>query len=297
MKTSKRRKEIGIITQVEFASRKSKIVYWSMFGILMLISLCAIVPALWILVSGFKDTEEFFRVPPTIIPQSFHPEKLAEVWNTFNYALYYKNTLIASVGCVVFSVVLNGLAGYVLSRLKPHGSKAVFTVILLLMMIPGTIGMVPLYMIICDFPYLHFSMLGTFWPLWLMAGANCFNILLFKSSFDAIPISYIEAAKIDGAGIMYIFFRIMIPLSMPVIMTVAIFTFNGAWGDFFWPYLTLNNKALYTISIFLFQNKTGQYTVDVYMIMLTLAIVPSTIIYALLQKHIIGGLTLGGIKG
>lgn len=290
-------KETGFITQVEMKQTKSKVVYWCMFGCLFLVSLITIIPVLWILFSGFKDLEEFFRVPPTIIPQSFHPEKLKEVWNKFNYVLYYKNTLIVAIGSVLFTLVFNGLAGYVISRLKPRGSRAVFTIIMLLMMIPGSVGMVPLYMTICDFPYLHFSMLGTFWPLLIMTMGNCFNILLFKSSFDAIPISYIEAAKIDGANNLYIFFKVIVPLSIPVIVTVTIFTFNAAWGDFLFPYLVLNDNKLYTISVFLFQNKTGQYTEDIYMVMLTLAIVPPTIIYAFLQKHIIGGLTIGGIKG
>lgn len=292
-----KQKETGFITQVELSQPKAKILYWCMFAVLILISLCAIVPPLWILVSGFKDTEEFFRVPPTIIPQSFHPEKLIEVWNKFDYVRYYKNTFVLAIGCVCFTVVLNGLSGYVLSRLKPRGSRVVFMIIMLLMMIPQTVGMVPLYMTICNFPHLNFSMLGTFWPMWILTGTNCFNILMFKSFFDSIPISYVEAAKIDGAGIMYIFLKIIIPLSVPVIMTVSILTFTASWGDFFWPYLVLNNKQLYTVSIFLFQNKAGNYTVDVYMIMLTLAIVPPTIVYAFLQKRIIGGLTVGGIKG
>lgn len=291
------KKETGFITQIEFRQTKTKIVYWCMFGILVLVSLCAIVPPLWIMISGFKDTEEFFRVPPTIIPQSFHPEKLVEVWTRFKYVLYFKNTVILAAGCVIATIVLNGLAGYVLSRLRPRGNKVVFTIIVLLMMIPNTVGMVPLYMTICDFPYLHFSMLNSFWPLWIMAGTNCFNILMFKSFFDSIPISYIEAAKIDGGSNLCIFFKIIIPLSIPVIMTVSILTFTASWGDFFWPYLILNDKELYTVSVFLFQNKAGNYTVDIYMIMLTLSIVPPVIIYAFLQKYIIGGLTVGGIKG
>lgn len=290
-----KKKEIGFITQVELAQPRTKIIYWCMFGVLMLVSLVIILPAVWILVSGFKDTEEFFRIPPTIIPQSFHIEKLAEVWKKFDFVLYFKNTVVLAIGTVIFTIILNGLSGYVLSRLKPRGHKVVFTAIVLLMMIPSTVGMVPLYMTICDFPYLHFNMLGSFWPIWIMAGTNCFNILMFKSFFDSIPISYIEASKIDGANNMQIFFKIIVPLSVPVIMTVSILTFTASWGDFFWPYLILDNKKMYTISVFLFQNK-GNHTVDIYMIMLAISIVPVAIIYAFCQKYIIGGMTLGGVK-
>ncbi len=296
MKTFKK-KETGFITQVELNQTGTKVVYWAMFAFLSIVALFAVLPPLWILTSGFKDINEFFMIPPTIIPKSFQPEKLKLVWEKFDYVLYYKNTLILAAGCVFFRIVLNGLAGYVLSRLRPKGSKAVFAIIMFLMMVPNTIGMVPYYMTICDFPYLHFNMLGTFWPMWLSAGAGCFTILMFKSFFDSIPISYIEAARIDGCNNLKIFFKIIVPLSVPVIMTVAIFAFNDAWGDFFWPYLVLNNKKLYTVSIFLFQNKAGNYPIDVYMVMLTLAIVPPSIIYAFLQKYIIGGLNIGGVKG
>ena len=180
MKRKAKRKELGFITQVEMSEPKTKVVYWLMFAVLMAVSLCMILPSIWILISGFKDTEEFLRVPPTLIPQSFHPEKIKYVWEKFDYMMYFKNTFILAIGTILFTIVLNGLAGYVLSRLRPHGSRAVFTIVTLLMMIPGTVSMVPLYMTICDFPYLHFSMLNSYLPLWIMAGANCFNILLFK---------------------------------------------------------------------------------------------------------------------
>ena len=296
MKRKTKRKELGFITQVEMTKPKTKLVYWSMFAILMAISLCMIVPALCILVSGFKDTEEFLKVPPTLVPQSFHPEKIKFVWEKFDYVLYFKNTFVLAVGTILFTIVLNGLAGYVLSRLKPRGSRAVFTAIVLLMMIPGTVSMVPLYMTICDFPYLHLSMLDSYTALWIMAGANCFNILVFKSFFDSLPIAYIEAAQIDGYNNLQIFYKIIIPLSVPVIMTISILTFNASWGDFLFPYLILTDKKMYTVSIFLFRNKSGSYPIDIYMIMLTLSILPPAIIFVFLQKHIIGGMTLGGIK-
>ena len=291
------KKETGFITQVEMKQTKTKIVYWSIFAFLIIVSAISIVPALWIMVSGFKDLEEFLAVPPTIIPKSFHPEKLLEVWNKFDFVNYYANSAIVTLGVVVFTVVFNGLTGYVLSRLKPRGSRFIFAMLMVLMMIPNTVGMVPYFMTICDFPYFHFNMLNSFWGLWIPSAANLFYILLFKNSFDTIPRSYIEAARLDGATSLLIFVKIIIPLSIPVIMTISILTFNGAWGDFFWPYMILTDEKLHTISIFLYQNRSGNYTIDLYMIMLTLSILPPMIIFAFLQKHIMGGVAVGGVKG
>ena len=91
-------------------------------------------------------------------------------------------------------------------------------------------------------------MLNTYWPMWLMAGVNMFNIILFKTSFDGVSNSLIEAAKLDGASNMKIFTKIMIPLSVPVI-TVSLFTFNGQFGNFFWPNLVLINPEKYTLGV------------------------------------------------
>lgn len=291
------KKEAGFINQVEMKQTKAKLLYWFMFAFLLLSSAISVIPTLWIMISGFKDLEEFFAIPPTIIPKTFHPEKIVQVWKQFDFLLYYKNTVVVTLGVIVFNIVFNGLSGYVLSRLKPKGSKAVFMGLMFIMMIPNTVGMVPYYMTICDFPYFHFSLLNSFLALWIPAAANIFNILLFKNSFDSIPASYLEAARIDGAANLQIFYKIIIPLSVPIIMTVAILSFTSSWGDFFWPYLVLNDPQKYTISIFLFQNKTGNYTMDIYMIMLTLSILPPMIIYAFLQKYIMSGVAVGGIKG
>ncbi len=291
------KKEAGFITPVEMKQKSARVLYWCMFAFLIAVSAISLIPALWIMISGFKDLEEFLAIPPTIIPKTFHIEKIAEVWKRFDFVVYYSNTVIVTFGTIVFTIVFNGLAGYVLSRLKPHGSRAVFLALMVLMLIPNTIGMVPYYVTICDFPHLHFSMLNTYWALWIPAASNVFNILLFKNSFDSIPNSYIEAARLDGATNIQIFCKIIVPLSIPIITTISILTFNGSWGDFFWPYMVLTNKKLHTISVFLFQNKTGNITIDNYMIMLTLSILPPTIIFAFLQKYIMSGVSMGGIKG
>ena len=119
-----------------------------------------------------------------------------------------------------------GLAGYVLSRLKPKGSSVVQTLVFWTILIPTSMGMVPLYMSL-----VNMKMLDSYIPFWLMAGANAFNTILFKSFFDGISKTYMEAARLDGAGELKIFSKIILPLSKPIFMTVAIFCFNESWGD------------------------------------------------------------------
>lgn len=288
-------KDFGIITKVETRYKGMKILYWIMFCILLLTAAICLIPTLWIFSSGLKDTREFYEM--TIIPRTFHPEKFIEIWKRFNFKMYYINSLIQAVGEWGFCIVFNGLTGYVLSRLKPRGGFLVMSLVLLLMMIPNTISMVPLYKTLVDFPIFHFSLLNTYWPLWLSAGANCFNILLFKNFFDTIPSSLIEAAQIDGYSNLRIFFKIVIPLSMPIIAVVSIFSFNASWNSFLWPYLVLTKENLKTVSIFLFCAQGAGYPADQYMIMLIFSMLPPIIIFIFMQKQILGGLSVGGVKG
>ena len=155
---------------------------------------------------------------------------------------------------------------------------------------------VPLYMSFCDLPYIHISLKDTFWPMWIMAGANAFNIILVKNFFDNIPSSYVEAAKMDGASDMKILIKIMLPLSMPVLVTISIFTFNGTWGQFFWPYLLISKDEIMPLGekIYILQK---ELSIDEHMMALCLMMVPVMVLFAIFQKYIMQGMSIGGIKG
>ncbi|MBE7044253.1 MAG: carbohydrate ABC transporter permease, partial [Ruminococcaceae bacterium] len=155
----------------------------------------------------------------------------------------------------------------------------------------------PLYMEFKSMPIIGINLLETFWPIWLMAAANAFNIILFKNFFDGISSSLIEAAWIDGCNNIGIFFRIILPLSVPVFLVVAMFTFNGTLGQFFWPYLLISDREKTVIGVQLFRMKTSTYTMDYQMIALIFSVVPQVLIFAIFQKQIMGGVNIGGVKG
>ena len=125
---------------------------------------------------------------------------------------------------------------------------------------------------------------------------NRFDTFLFKIYFDSISISYLEAARSDGCGNMRIFFKIVLPLAMPIVMVVAIFTVNNAWSSFLWPLLIFKNEELMPVAVKIFRMK-GEYSLDLYMLSLVFAFIPPTIIYICFQKQILGGLAAGGVKG
>lgn len=287
----------GVLCSADMKKTKYKILYATLVLIMVIYCLIVFVPCLWLLVSGFKSATELYARPVKFFPEHFSLKKLTDAWKELGFYKYYLNTFVMSIGCVAFDVFFNGLAGFVISRLKPKGTKVVSVIIFSLMMLPTTMSTVPLYMTFKDVPYLHVSLLDTYLPMMLLAGANTFNILMFKSAFDGVSNSLVEAAKIDGASNMQIFFKIMLPLCVPVIVTVSLLTFNWQFGNFFWPYLTVSDPNKAVLGIKMYMMKSSNLTVDYQMITILFAILPQLIVFIIFQKYIIGGVNVGGVKG
>lgn len=287
----------GILTDADMKSTKYKVLYWVMFAIMIIYCLISFLPVVWIMLSGFKDVKEMYQVPATFLPKKIDLGKLALVWNELKFYRYYGNTFLMAIGAVISNIVVSGLAGYVLSRLKPKGTKLMMVLIFWIMLLPGTMSTVPLYMEFKKMPLIGINLLETYWPIWLMSAASAFNIILFKNFFDGISSSLIEAAWIDGATNMKIFFSIIIPLSTPVFIVVGMFTFNGQIGNFFWPYLLISSKEKTVLGVQLYKMKSSNYTMDYQMLALLFSVIPQVIIFAIFQKQIMGGINIGGVKG
>ena len=299
-------KKAGLLSSSDLKTFKGQFVYWLFFAILILISLICIIPSLWTFMTGLKTSQEMYQ------SSSFFPKDLT--WETVknNVIVAWKamdatrasfNTLIVSVLSTIVTIIVDGLGGYVLSRLKPKGSKFFFVLIVWTMMMPAQIRTVPLYISYINFPFVakfpwEINLLNTYWPMILSAASNAFTVILFKNSFDAISISYIEAARLDGCGNVRIFFNIMLPLSVPVIIYVAVGTMRAPWGDFFGPYLILTDKNMQTLPVRVFMlAKDPNVKMNTYMLALILSSIPGLIIFSIFQKHIVGGINLGGVKG
>ena len=290
---------MGIISKFDMQNPSVKVLYGLIWFFLILAVLLCFVPPLWCMTSALKDSREFFSVPATIIPRSFHPEKLWETWEMLNFGQAYLNTIFVLCGSLVMSLVCNGMMGYVLSRLRPRGYKLVLSLVLWTLMLPQSVSQVPLFKNFLSLPILGINITESYLPMWLLAGANAFYVLIFKSFFDSIPQSLIEAARLDGCTNLGIFFRVMLPLSKPVLMVIAIFTINASWSDFFWPYLVLGSRSeLYTVmvKIFYMAGSSG-YSEDIQVVALIFTIIPPTILFLFFPRYIMSGFTLSGIKG
>ena len=217
------------------------------------------------------------------------------------------NTLYFSIIAWAFKLFVCTFAGYVFSKLKPKGSTMVFILILWTMMLPAQMRTVPNFMSYLSFPFasksefgIGINLLDTYWPLWLGGAVDAFAIMLFKNAFDSVSNSIIEAATIDGAGKVQIFFTMMIPLSTPIIIYESIMTLSGAWSNFFGPYLIIDDttKQLLPAKIYIMsQSQSGTIKLNTYLMGLIIAAMPQLLIFAVFKKYIMGGINIGGVKG
>ncbi|MBQ7794823.1 MAG: carbohydrate ABC transporter permease [Clostridia bacterium] len=294
---AKYEKKVGIISAVELKKPKYKAIYWSMYAFLILCVFVNLFPTIWIMLSGFKEVKEIYSVPPTLFPSEMSFSKLFEVWSQLKLGRNYLNSLFIVLGDVAFAIVVNALGGYVISKIKPKGTQLVFAIVVWTMLMPSAGRTVPIYMQIVDFPLIHVNMTNTYLPMWLMAGANCFNLLMFKNFFDSISISLVEAAKIDGATDIGVFWKILLPLSVPIITYVGINAAQGAWGAFFWPNIVIEDQNMIPMATKLYKMKSEAYTLDKQFLALIFSIIPSLLVFMIFQKQIMGGINVGGVKG
>lgn len=289
-------KSSGILTAADYKKVGFRIVYWIILIILLAAVLTALIPVLWLFISSFKEAEELTSTPYHLFPEVFNFKKLAEVWEMLNFWQYFLNTIIVVIGAVLCSVVFNGLLAYVFAIVKPKGYKFFFGMVMASYMIPALMSIVPLYQQI-----INFGLINTYIPLWFMFGANAYYLIMFKNYFESLPKALFEAAEMDRCGKFRAFFKVVIPMSRPIIGVVAIFTMTAAWSDFLLPYLVLNDDSMMTVMVKIYNLQATMGTVqgfgpDKLLMILTISILPQIVIFALFQKQITGSSAAGAVK-
>lgn len=284
-------KKDGVIRGYDVKSSKVRLLCAVIMVLCFLMVIVCVFPALWVFLASFKDIKEFTR-DVTIFPGKLDIEGLKGTWKALKFTKYYQNSFILVIGCTVCAVIFNGLLAYGIGILKPKGYRIAYGLIMWSLLIPATTSIVALN---CNINII--GMQGSFLPLWFYYGANAFYFVLFKQFFEELPKELLEAARLDGCGILQIFFQIIIPLSRPIIMVVAIFAITASWSDFLLPYLLLNGSGKETVMVKLFTFKDTP-TNAVHVLRATLfAIIPPTILFFIFQKQITDGAAAGAVKG
>ena len=262
--------------------------------ILIIFSFIMLVPFAWMILTALKTNGEAISVDPFyIFPASgWHWENFVKCWQSYNFFILYKNTLLMIVWRVVCACLTATMAGYAFGRLKFPGKKILFSLVLIQMMVPAQIFIIPQYLMVSKLGWLN-SMAGLVFP----GAVTAFGTYLLKTGYQGLPKDLEEAAGIDGCHIGQKFLRIMMPLTKSSMVSLGIFTAVFAFKDLMWPMIVCTNSETTTLSAALAKMQ-GQYLNDYPTMMASavLAVLPMVIIYVIFQKQFVAGIATSGGK-
>jgi len=266
--------------------------------VIVVFTLVFIGPLYFLFTDGLKSTQEAIATPPTLYPHQLAPGNFEQAWNRLDLGRMLWNSVYYALGALAFQLVFDVAAAYSLSKLRPVLGNVVLFLMLATLMIPATVLVVPQYVTIVDLPLVHWNLVGTPEAIWLPSVANAFNVFLLKRFFDSIPADYIDAAAVDGASRLMILWKIVLPMSRPIIGVVSIFATVAAWKDFLWPLLV---EYGYTptregLNVGIWQATYGT-PANLIITASAMATVPTIVFFLIFQRNIMAGLTAGGIRG
>ena len=289
--------ERTLISPWAMKKRRGKLLYWLVFALVItLFTVAFVVPLLWMVLGAMKTAPELAQNPPTLLPETFGAGAYTEAWEFMDLAKYFTNTVIVAVGALLIQLAVQIPAAYALSKLRPALGKWILALMLATLMLPASALLVPTYLAITEVPIVEVNLVNSPAAIWLPAAANAFNIYLLKRFFDQIPTELLDAARIDGAGSVTTMWRIVLPLSRPIIAVVSIFSIVAAWKDFIWPLLVLQNPEVQTLSVAL-QRFEPDTPINLMLAGLVLASIPMVVAFLIFQRQILAGLTAGSLKG
>ena len=267
-------------------------VYWVVLTLtLVLFTAAFLLPLVWVLLGAFKPPAELAQQPPTILPETWEPGAYVDAWNYMDLGRFFLNTFVVAIGAWALQMAVIVPAAYALSKLRPWGGGLILGLMLATLMLPSTAILVPVYLTLTDLDLLN-NPAG----IWLPFAANALNVYLLKRFFDQIPEELLEAARIDGANTWTTLVRIVLPISRPILAVVSIFAVVAAWKDFIWPLLVFPDPAKQTLSVAL-QRFAPDTPINLLLAGLVLASLPMVALFLAFQRHILAGLTAGGVKG
>lgn len=264
---------------------------WYIHLVLIAGAVVTTAPLLWMITMSLKPARLTYS-PPYLIPTVFEWSNYAAAWQAAPFARYYLNTAIMAVGITVCQLLFSSLAAYAFARLKFPGRDLLFLVVLGTMMVPIQVLIIPSYLIVKDFGWQN-----TFWALIVPRAVSAFGIFLLRQHYLSIPRELDEAAMIDGASRLGVWWRIILPLSRPALATLAVFAFLFAWNDFLWPLVVTDDPDMRTIQLGLVMFQ-GRYGTNWTLLMAgtVTATLPTIIAFLLGQKQFIESIALSGVK-
>lgn len=268
-------------------------------AVLLILCLGAVVimlPFFWMLSTAFKRADQVYLSPPVWIPIPPQFSNFAEVLTRVPFHLYAFNTFFIVTLVMIGTLFSCSFAAYGFARLNAPGRNTIFMLVLATLMLPGVVTLVPTYLMFNSIGWVN-----TFLPLIVPSFfGSAFFIFLLRQFYMTIPVELEDAAKIDGASVYRIWWSIMLPLSQPVLATVAVFTFVSTYNDFFTPLIYLSDEKNYTIAVALsFFQGSPRIGPQMHLLMaaVTMSIIPPLLLFMAAQRYFVRGIVMSGIKG
>lgn len=261
------------------------------WGLLIIAAVLFLAPLIWLASAAFKPENEIFTVPVRLWSNHFSLESFSRSLTKWKIGQSFINSSIITIGSVLFQLLISSLCAFALATMRFKGRQTIFYLILATMMLPGFTMIVPSYRVASTL-----RLINSYGGLIIPAGASAFGVFLLRQYFIKIPLDFFEAAVLDGAGQLKIWWRITLPLAKPALAALSIFSFLGVWKDFLWPILILQKEELFTLSIKIWF-MTSYIVKDYGATMATsfiVAMVP-VILFLFFQRQFIEGMT-GGLK-
>jgi len=261
--------------------------------VLAAVALVEVFPYLWMLTTSLKDLSSVTQFPPTLLPHPPRWDNYAKAWNSGPFLRYAMNNAIQTLGILVLQLFFGCLAGYGFSKVRFRGRDACFLIVIACLVVPPQVRFVPLYML-----FSKLGLLNTYASLILPYAVSALGTFLFREAFMQISDDIVDAARVDGAGVLTIIFRIMAPIARPTLVAFSLFSVVYHWNDFFWPLVMTTNEAVRTLPIgvaMLREEGTGARW-HIIMAGSMFVVAPVLVVFAVAQRHIIRAFTFTSLK-
>jgi len=275
--------------------RSTKILKRTLFYIVLTgLAMIFLFPFLWMILSSLKSDVQIFSYSAKFFPNPVHWRNFIDAWTKIPLGRYYLNSIIVSGIIALGQVTTSAMAAYVFSKLYFPYKNTIFLLYLAIMMIPTQVTIIPLFILMN-----RLRLIDTYAALILPFLAYPYGAFLLRQFFDTIPVDLEDAARIDGCSRMWILVKVILPLSKPAVLTLAMLSFMWSWNSFFWPLVVTNNSRMYTLQLGLAMlrsevSMTGNW--GILMAATVITIVPVLIFLLITQKYIIKGISLTGLK-
>lgn len=263
------------------------------FVVSLVLAVIALIPFLWMISTSLKSRGALMSIPIEWIPAEPTLDGYAKVFSRFPFLRTIGNSLLISVAYTLITLISASMAAFAFAKLRFRGSGAILSVYIATMMIPTQVTMIPLFVVMN-----RLGLIDSYASVILPSMFKPFAVFLLVQQMKTIPNDYIDAARIDGAGLFQTYRKVALPLCIPTLATLAVTTFMESWNDYLWPLLMLTDRNKMTLPIAL-STLNGQYSTEYNVLMAgsLISMIPIIIIYIAAQKQFKSGLMAGGIKG